>query len=105
MTMESPKSVGGMEQMIAAFISKHPEYAEKEFSQDEVRQVAALLEDRATDSPDDVVRDALDARLAVRAVAGKTPVINDNDEVIGLAGSPEEGRELYRENNRMHDSL
>ncbi len=92
-----PHAETGVEQMVTTFIAKHPEYAEKQFSADEIRQVAALIEEHGNDSVEDVVQKALDARLTVRDVAGKAPVINDKDEVIGMARSIEEGKQIYRE--------
>lgn len=102
--MESPGNNESREQaterMLKTFIEKHPEYAEKNFSADEIRQAAALIDtmEEAEISDEETLSEALEARLSVRPIAGKTPVINDRDEVLGMAASPEEARQILRDN-------
>jgi len=103
--MESLGQNGGMEGMITSFINGHPEYAKENFTQEEIRQAAILVSARDISVAEDMLQRALDARLAVRGVKENTPVINNQDAVIGMASTPEEARTMYRRDNETRDSM
>lgn len=105
MNMESPKQ--GTEEMMYAFINKYPKLAEEKFSRDEIHQAAVLLDAKIAISSgsidEDMIRQFLDARLNMRGVAEKIPVINNEDNVIGMADSIEEAKKMSREDNETRD--
>lgn len=111
MTIESPKRNIVAEKM-GAFIDAHPEYKEKDFSQKEILDAAQFanarvvaLGERIEDMGEDLVQRALDARFDVRGTAGKTPVLDDQGLVIGMAGSMEEAKKIFREDSETRDSV
>lgn len=84
----------GMEKMLATFASAHPEY--KDLSVEELHQAADLIRAQEEGVSDEkTLKDALDARLAVRNVG--VPVTNLRGEVIAMADSPEQVGKIYRE--------
>lgn len=103
--MESFGQNGGIEGMMSAFINNHPEYKEKNFTSEEIHQAAELIKARDANVAENMLQRALDARLAVRGVKENTPVINNQDAVIGMASTPEEARMMYRRDNETRDSI
>ncbi len=105
MNMESSGQNGGIEGLMSAFIDNHPEYKEKNFTREEIHQAAELIKNRDAGSVQEMLQRALDARVAVRGVKENTPVINNQDVVIGMASTPEEARTMYRKDNEARNSI
>ena len=104
--MESPGQNGGIEAMMSAFIEKHPEYKEKNFTQGEIHQAAELIKARDANVAENMLQRALDARLAVRGVGERKPVTDDTDTVVDMARSAEEAKiNMFRRNNEAGTSL
>ncbi len=105
MNMESLGQNGGIEGLMSAFIDNHPEYKEKNFTREEIHQAAELIKNRDASSVQEMLQRALDARVAVRGVKEKMPVINNRDAVIGIGSTLEEARAMYRKDNETRDSI